>query len=118
MKSEKLLHAIGLCAKAGALVVGTPMICEALKNTKNTRKRVLLILSASDNSDNTAKRLRDRSNYYGVALHILEANGEALGRAIGKIGHVAAVAITDENLCRLVQKHLDPEEAPSEGLLP
>ena len=114
--SEKLLHAIGLSAKAGALVVGTPMICEALKSAKNTKKKVLLVLSAADNSDNTAKRLRDRCTFYGVALHILQTDGERLGRAIGKGGHVAAVAVTDENLCRLVQKHLTESE-PTDGAL-
>lgn len=108
MTSDKLLQSIGLCAKAGALIVGTPMICEALKASK---KRICLILSASDNSDNTAKRLRDRSTHYGITLHILEVDGVRLGRAIGKSGHVAAVAVTDENLCRLVQKHLAQKQS-------
>ena len=97
-KLEKALRALGLCAKAGRLIHGTPMICEALK----TKKKPYLVVEASDNSENTAKRLDDRCAFYGVKKHRLEANGEQLARAVGKTGRVAAVAITDEQLCRLV----------------
>jgi ribosomal protein L7Ae-like RNA K-turn-binding protein len=97
---EKTLRALGLCAKAGKLVIGTPLICEALKS--NTKKP-FLVLSSCDNGENTAKRLRDRCNYYGVPLVQLDADGETLSAAIGKNARVAAVAVTDENLCRLVK---------------
>ena len=95
---EKILQALGLCAKAGKLVTGTPMICEALK----TKKKPYLVVEASDNSENTAKRLDDRCAFYGVKKHRIEVDGEQLARAVGKTGRVAAVAITDEQLCRLV----------------
>ena len=104
MSNEKTLRALGLCAKAGALICGTPMICEALKAGK---KKIFLVLSASDNSENTAKRLRDRCAYYRTSLIPLETDGETLGRAVGKSGHVAALAVTDESLCRLVQKSME-----------
>ena len=51
-----VLRALGLCAKAGKLVYGTPLICEALK----AKKQVFLVVETSDNSENTQKRLRDR----------------------------------------------------------
>ena len=47
----KTLQALGLCAKARQLVLGTPMICDALKS----KKKPYLVLCASDNSENTAK---------------------------------------------------------------
>ncbi len=95
---QKTLGAIGLCAKARALVIGTPMICEALRG----RKKPLVVLSASDNSPNTAKKLSDKCAYAGVELTVIDADGVTLGAAVGKHGHVAAVAVTDENLYRLV----------------
>ena len=58
---------------------------------------------ASDNSENTQKKLRDKCSFYGVELWQIEADGEALAHAVGKTGRVAVVAITDENLCRMVQ---------------
>ena len=94
----RLLGAIGLCAKARALVIGTPMICEAMRG----RKKPLIVLSASDNSENTAKKLSDKCAYFGVRLAVTDIDGDTLGSAVGKSGRVAAVAVTDENLCRLV----------------
>ena len=101
--SQKTLHALGLCAKARKLIMGTPLVCEALRSE---RQRPYLVLTASDNSPNTAKRLMDKTAYYHVPLVILDADGELLAKAVGKNGRVATVAITDANLCRLVEKTL------------
>ena len=32
---EKLLSTVGLCARARKLVMGTPMVCEALRDKRN-----------------------------------------------------------------------------------
>lgn len=101
VEHEKLLRALGLCAKARALVCGVPMICEALKTKKKT---VYAVLCANDNAENSAKRLRDRCAYYGTEIHTLPFDGDMLSSAIGKSGRVAAVAITDENLWKLVKR--------------
>ena len=99
----KVLSALGLCKKAGALICGTPMNCEALGG----RKKPFLVLTASDNSLNTAKRLRDKCAFYGVELQELAINGDDLARAVGKSSKLAAVAVTDQNLCRLVQNAIE-----------
>ena len=99
MENEKILNALGLCARARGLVYGTPMVCEALR----ARQKPRLVVEASKNSGNTSKRIADKCAFYGVELVQIAADGEALARAVGKSGWVAAVAITDENLCRLVQ---------------
>ena len=96
------MRSLGLCAKAGCAIFGTPMICEALTG----RRKPYLVLAAADNAENSAKRLRDRCAFYGVRLVICDANGTDLAHAVGKTGHLAAVAVTDENLCRLVEKHV------------
>ena len=106
-----VLRALGLCAKARKLVMGVPMICEAMQKQ---RSRPYLVVSASDNSENTAKRLRDRCAYYGVRLTLLQTDGAALAAAVGKPGKLAAVAVTDENLCRLVSGTLK-EQTNSDG---
>ncbi len=100
---ERLLSALGLCAKARKLVFGTPMVCEALKE----KRKPYLVVEAGDNSENTRKRLEDRCGFYGVRKHRLEASGEALAHAVGKTGKVAAVAVTDENLALLILGRLD-----------
>lgn len=100
---DRTLRALGICAKARGLVCGTPMICEALAGKRAPR----LVVCAQDNSVGTAKRLHDKCRFYGVRAVEIEANGEQLAQAVGKTGRLAAVAITDENLCRLVSGTLD-----------
>ena len=100
-----VLGALGICAKAGKLICGTPLICEALK----AKKQIFLVVEASDNSENTQKRLNDRCAFYGVNKIRLEYDGDALSRARGKSGRVAAAAITDQQLCRLVTEKLNRE---------
>ena len=99
------LRALGLCAKAGRLIYGTPLICEALK----TKKQIFLVVETSDNSENTQKRLRDRCAFYGVPKYRLNVDGNTLAGALGKNSRISAVAITDEQLCRLVLGKLKEE---------
>lgn len=98
MATDRTLGALGICAKARGLICGTPMVCEALAGRKKPR----LVLAAEDNSPATDKRLTDKCAYYGVRLVRLPCGGEALAGAVGKSARLAAVALTDENLCRLV----------------
>ena len=102
MKVEKTLSALGLCAKARHLVCGTPMICEALRS----KNKPYLVVSASDNSENTDKKLTDKCAFYRVPCVRIQASGERMALAVGKQSRVAAVAVTDENLCRLVENTL------------
>ncbi len=99
----RTLRALGLCAKARKLIFGTPMVCDAMK----AGKPVFGVLCAGDNSENTVKRLSDRCRFYGVSLTVLKSDGEVLAGAVGKTGRLAAVAVTDENLYRLVSGTLE-----------
>lgn len=102
IKSEHLLSTIGLCARAGKLVIGTPMVCEALRKAG----AVTCVLEASDTSENTHKKLSDKCGFYHKPLYRLEADGAALGHAVGKTGVVAAVAVTDVSLMQAIEKYL------------
>ena len=108
---DKLLSTLGLCARARKLVMGTPMVCEAVRSKKPP---VLAVLEASDTSANTHKRLADKCAYYGVPLYRLAADTAQLGRAVGKTGAVAAVGVTDENLYKALADKLPPMEAVGE----
>ena len=101
-ENRALLFALGLCAKAGKLVYGVPMVCEALKK----QKAVVAVFSAADNASNSAKRLSDRCTFYGVPLYTLHIDGGTLASAVGKSSRLAALAITDQNLFRLVLSKL------------
>ena len=102
---QKTLNALGMCAGARRLVIGTPMICEAMRKPN----KPILVVCADDNAGNTAKKLSDKCAFYAVPMVIIPVDGERLAAAVGKQGRVAAVAVTDENLGRLVQSTLQKE---------
>ena len=105
---QKTLSALGLCAKARKLIGGSAMICESLRGAK----KPFLVLCAADNSENTAKKLKDKCSFYGVPTITLRATGTALADAVGKRGgHLSAVAVTDENLCRLIRSSLEQDRS-------
>ena len=111
-REDKLLSTLGLCARARKLVMGTPMVCEALRDKKNP---VIAVLEASDTSENTHKKLSDKTAFYGVPLYRLTADTAKLGRAVGKTGAVAAVGVTDENLYKALADKLPEREAVGEN---
>ncbi len=101
---QRLLGALGLCARARKLIFGVPMICDAMK--KGGRNAPLIILEASDSSENTHKKIADKSAYYKVRTVRLNCDGATLASALGKTSSLAAVAITDIQMCRMVEKYI------------
>ena len=104
--SAGVLRALGLCKRAGALITGTPMICDALRDGK---RKPLMVLMASDVSEGTKKKLTDKCAFYETRLVTLATGGEDLAKAVGKTGFLASVAVTDVNLAGLVKKSLGEE---------
>ena len=104
---DKLLSTLGLCARARKLVMGTPMVCEAMRDK---RAPVVAVLEASDTSAGTHKKLTDKCAFYGVPHYRLAASTQQLGHAVGKTGAVAAVGVTDENLYKALADKLPKEE--------
>ncbi len=108
MSNKALLSALGFSARAGEMIFGVPLICEALSSKKKRNgKYPLLVVEASDTSENTHKRISDRCAFYGVRHVRIDVTIEELGMALGKSAPVAAVALTNENLCRLAEKHIN-----------
>ncbi len=108
--ADKLLSTIGLCARARKLVIGTPMVCDALRTGGKTR--VLAVLKASDTSSNTSDRLASKCAFYHVPLYRIPADTLQLGRAVGKTGPVAAVGLTDSHMFHALEQHL-PAPSPT-----
>lgn len=100
---KKMLSALGLCVRAGRVIFGVPMICEAMRGGA---KAPALVLSAADVSENTLKKITDKCNFYGVKHIRLGCGGETLAAALGKTSFLAAVAITDSNMSMMVEKYI------------
>lgn len=103
-RQDSLLSLLGLCVRARRAILGVPMICEAMRNSKNSP---VLVLEASDTSDGTHKRLTDKCTHYGVEHLRLSCDGATLAHALGKSAVLAAVAITDAGLAATVKKHME-----------
>ena len=101
---QKLLSSLGLCAKAGKIIFGVPMICEALKGGKGGTP--VLIIEASDTSEGTHKKIVDKSSFYQVRTVRIDCDGATLASALGKTSSLAAVAIKDKEMCKIVEKYI------------
>ena len=97
---EQLLFTIGLAKKAGKVTVGTDMVCDEIR-----KKKIYIVVYASDVSANTEKRILDCCSYYKVSCHKCEATKDELGAAIGK-SFAACLGITDKNLSELISRNL------------
>ena len=101
---DKLLSTVGLCARARKLVMGTPMVCEALR--KGGKYPPLAVLEASDTSDNTHAKLSSKCAYYRTPLYRLPVTTDELGHAIGKEFR-ASLAVVDEGFAKALEKQLN-----------
>lgn len=101
---KKLLSALGLCARARKIVLGVPMICDAMRREDGSSPKI--VFEASDTSENTHKRICDKCEYYKVKHIRLLADGESLASAVGKTSSIAAVAISDAQFCALAEKYI------------
>jgi ribosomal protein L7Ae-like RNA K-turn-binding protein len=103
---SRVFGSLGLCAKAGKMIFGVPMIIEAMQKGK----RVYLVLEAGDTSENTHKKITDKCKFYGVEKVRLDVDGGTLGATVGKSSVLAAVAITDESFYKMVSKYSIEEQ--------
>ena len=61
---EKIIGLLGLAARAGKLIYGTPMVCDALREGK----KVFYVFRAAGTSENTHKKIGDKCKFYNVEL--------------------------------------------------
>ena len=104
INEEKLLASLGLCARARKLIFGVPMICDAMR--RGGKNAPQIVFEASDTSENTHKKIADKTAYYKVRTVRLKCDGATLASALGKTSSLAAIAITDAQMCRMVEKYI------------
>ncbi|MBR4295391.1 MAG: ribosomal L7Ae/L30e/S12e/Gadd45 family protein [Clostridia bacterium] len=104
-KRKKLLMTIGLAAKAGKIICGTPLICEGLR--QKGKGKPVIVLEGSDTSENTHKRLSDKCAFYETPLIKLPASMSEISAAVGKTSLVAALGIKDTGLADAILSKLD-----------
>ena len=105
---QKILTSLGLCARAGKLIFGVPMICDAMRRGGSGAPRI--VLEAADTSENTHKKISDKCNYYQVRQVRLSCDGATLAASLGKTSSLAAVAVADRDFCKLINSAIETIE--------
>lgn len=96
---QKILNLLGIARRAGRLLSGEEMVIEAIRKQKPT-----LVIVASDASQNTLKRIKDKSTYYHVPCIEL-ATRLQLSQAIGQQRSV--IALTDVGFAKKIKQLLE-----------
>ena len=101
MNQNRVYSMLGLAMKAGKVVSGEFAVDKSIKEGS-----ALLVLIASDASDNTKKKFSNSCEFYEVPQYIYGTKDE-LGRAIGRDMR-SSLAITDEGFVKSLSKYLEP----------
>lgn len=88
VNNDRLLSFLGLCKRAGYLISGAETVTKAVSDDK-----ALLVLYASDVSDNSLKSVRRAAQAKGIPIRGIERSKDELSFALGK--HCGIVATTD-----------------------
>ena len=94
---DKLLNFLGLCRRAGQLVIGSDAVAGAV-----VKGEAKLVITAKDISPNTEKKLRKTCALNNVRLIKIERTKDELSFALGRLTAVAA--ITENGFARNVEK--------------
>lgn len=85
MNKQKALNMLGLAMRAGKLITGEEMTINEIR-----KRKVNLVIVTIDASENTQKKVSDKSKYYQTTCSVEFTQGEILG-AIGKPRKVIGV---------------------------
>lgn len=98
--TDKILSMIGLATKAGKVASGEFAVESAVKKGK-----AILVIVASDASDNTKKSFKNMGAYYHVPVY-LYGTKESLGLCTGR-EYRASLAILDAGFGKTITKLID-----------
>ena len=100
---KKLSGVIGLARKAGAISIGTESVIETIR-----KKKAVCVYLSSDASQNTKKKLYDKTAFYNIQLKLLPLTMDELAHCTG-YSHSTAVVIslTSKNFLKLINDYLE-----------
>ncbi|PPA72024.1 YlxQ family RNA-binding protein [Jeotgalibacillus proteolyticus] len=100
MSQPKWMSLLGLATRAGKVISGEELVIKEVRNRK-----AKLVLLAEDASGNTAKKVTDKSQYYGVPVRQV-TDRYTLGHLIGKDARVT-IAVMDQGFAKKLLALLD-----------
>lgn len=106
MNEIKILSLLGMAKKAGKTVCGTDMTVESIRKNASSVK---VVITASDSSDGTVKRIVNTASYYGVDVIPLAVTKEKLGHLLGCGAELSVVGVKDSGFAAAVKKAAQDE---------
>ena len=103
MENRKFLSTLGLCKKAGQLIIGFDPVAEAIKAGK-----VKLLLLASDLSPKSAKEIIRIAKMHNIDILQMPAAMDEIMRLLGK--RAGILAITGEGLAQVLKTSIARQE--------
>ena len=100
MPADKISGMLGLCRRAGRLVLGFDITAEAI-----AKKNAAMALFAKDASERTVREISRKADEAGVPIRVLPLTMDEIGYAVAKRAGVLAVCDSgfagriDELLC-------------------
>ena len=101
--NNRLLSFLGLCRRAGYMILGADTVIKAIKEGK-----ALLVLTADDLSPNSARDIGFAAGEKGVELKKLGCGKDELSFAVGK--YCGVVCITDRGFAEKILEMIEKSE--------
>ena len=108
---NKLTGLLGICRRAGHLIVGFDAVKDAIISRK-----AKVVLTAADLSEKTVKELRFQLTETDVPLYVLSADKEALATALGFQKPIGVVATNDSGFAAAIRKYFPAETKEDDAL--
>ncbi len=106
--NDRLLSLLGLCRRAGRLVIGADPVKEAIDTHK-----AFLVICASDISQNTEKKIRIAVEAKGtVEYHSINRTKDELSFSLGKT--CAVLAVIDKGFADKLTELINAEQKKEE----
>lgn len=104
---EKILPLLGLCRRAGGTVTGLGSFLTEVKS----KKKIVMVLLASDASERTKKQVRDKSRFYEITLFESDIDSASLGHALGCVSSVGVVALNGRGPVKGITEIINKDES-------
>ena len=101
--NDKLLSFLGLCRRAGKLVIGAEVTAESLKTGRSK-----LVIYAEDFSRGSLKKVLEAAEGSGTEALCLNRSKEQLSFALGRLSGV--VSIEDEGFAKKLRAMISNEQ--------
>lgn len=108
---SKLTGLLGICRRAGHLVVGFDAVKEGILSHK-----AKVVLTAANLSEKTAKELRFLLQESHTQMHTLSIDKNALATALGFQKPIGVIATDDSGFAAAIQKYFPAEKKEDDAL--